>query len=67
MFCFSLEDVIFIINKWDLFNIDEDSSDEDEENKVWENIMLNIKKKWFFVKEDYIFKMNLKDVIFGFL
>lgn len=65
--CFSPEDVIFITNKWDSLNTDEDSSDEDEENKVWENTMSNIKKKWPSVKEDHIFKMNLKDVIFGFL
>lgn len=46
MLCFNLENVIFIINKWDLLNInniDEDSSDDDEEIKVWENIKLNVK------------------------
>lgn len=42
--CFSPEDVIFITNKWDSLNNDEDSSDEDEENKVWENTKSTIKK-----------------------
>lgn len=70
MLCFNLENVIFIINKWDLLNInniDEDSSDDDEEIKVWENIKLNVKQRWLFVREENIFKMNLKDVIFDIL
>lgn len=61
--CFSPEDVIFITNKWDSLHTDEDSSDEDEENKVWENTKSNIKNRWPSVKEDHIFKLNLKDVI----
>lgn len=38
--CFNPENVIFITNKWDSLNTnntDEDSSDDDEETKVWEN------------------------------
>lgn len=61
--CFSPEDVIFITNKWDSLHTDADSSDEDEENKVLENTKSNIKNRWPSVKEDHIFKLNLKDVI----
>lgn len=65
--CFKPENVIFITNKWDLIdksNTDEDSSDEDEKHIIWEDIKSNIKQKWPFVREEHIFKMNLKDVIF---
>lgn len=65
--CFNPENVIFITNKWDSLNTnntDEDSSDDDEETKVWENIKSNVKQRWPSVREENIFKMNLKDVIF---
>lgn len=63
--CFNPENVIFITNKWDSLNTnntDEDSSDDDEETKVWENIKSNVKQRWPSVREENIFKMNLKDV-----
>lgn len=68
--CFNPENVIFITNKWDSLNTnntDEDSSDDDEETKVWENIKSNVKQRWPSVREENIFKMNLKDVIFDIL
>lgn len=63
--CFNPEDVIFITNKWDSLNINdngEDSSDDDEETKVWENIKENLKERWPSLREENIFRMNLKDV-----
>lgn len=66
--CFNPEDVIFLTNKWDSLNTnntDEDSSDDDEESKVWENIKSNVKQRWPSVRVENIFKMNLRDVIFG--
>lgn len=64
MLCFNLENVIFIINKWDIIvNEEEDSSDEDEEIKIWNILKDNIKWRWLLVKEEFIFKMNLRDVI----
>lgn len=64
--CFDPKDVIFITNKWDTIqnkDKDEDSSDDDEETKVWENIKSNVKQRWLSVREENIFKMNLTEVI----
>lgn len=62
--CFNPENVIFITNKWDtIVNEEEDSSDEDEETKTWNILKDNIKRNWPSVKEEFIFKMNLRDVI----
>lgn len=62
--CFNPENVIFITNKWDtIANEEEDSSDEDEETKTWNILKDNIKRRWPSVKEEFIFKMNLRDVI----
>lgn len=64
MLCFNLENVIFIMNKWDIIVYDEeDSSDEDEEIKIWNILRDNIKWRWLLVKEEFIFKMNLREVI----
>lgn len=61
--CFDCENVIFITNKWDTINkVDSDSSEEDEETKTWNDLISEIKEKWPSVKEENIFKMNLKDV-----
>lgn len=61
--CFDCENVIFITNKWDtIYEVDNDSSEEDEETKTWNGLISEIKEKWPFVKEENIFKMNLKDV-----
>lgn len=68
--CFNPENVIFITNKWDSLNTnntDEDSSDDNEETKVWENIKSNVKQRWPSLREENIFKMNLKDVMFYIL
>lgn len=62
--CFNPENVIFITNKWDtIANDEEDSSDEDEETKTWNTLRDNIKRRWPSVKEEFIFKMNLREVI----
>lgn len=45
MLCFDLEDVIFVINKWDIIlknERDEDSS-EDDEIYIWKIFELDIK------------------------
>lgn len=64
MLCFNLENVIFIMNKWDIIVYDEeDSSDEDVEIKIWNILRDNIKWRWLLVKEEFIFKMNLREVI----
>lgn len=61
--CFDCENVIFITNKWDTINVvDSDSSEEDEETKTWNDLIQEIKENWPFVKEENIFKMNLKYV-----
>lgn len=63
MVCFDPSDVIFIINKWDAIIRDEsDSEEEDEETRIWENILFEIKACWPSVKEENIYKMNLKEV-----
>lgn len=68
--CFNPENVVFITNKWDLVQKQIESSDEDDsENKreeeigIWENLKKVIKQMWPLVREENIFKMNLKDVI----
>lgn len=62
--CFNKENVIFITNKWDnIVNEEDDSSEEDEETKTWNTLKDNIKQRWPPVKEELIFKMNLRDVI----
>lgn len=35
MLCFECDNVIFIINKWDIIFFEYDSSEEDEEIKIW--------------------------------
>lgn len=61
--CFNPENVIFITNKWDTIFSEDDSSDEDEETKTWNTLKTDIKRRWPSVREEHIFKMNLKDVI----
>lgn len=65
--CFDPKDVIFITNKWDSLGhsndeSDEDSSDEHEVTETWNALQMMIRKKWPAVKEDHIFKLNLKRV-----
>nr|XP_034331421.1 uncharacterized protein LOC105347673 [Crassostrea gigas] len=62
--CFDLEDVIFVTNKWDTIpknERDEDSS-EDDETCTWKTLESDIKQTWPSVKEENIFRMNLKEV-----
>lgn len=61
--CFDPRNVIFITNKWDTLYTEDDSSDEDEETKSWNTMKTDIKRRWPSVREEVIFKMNLKDVI----
>lgn len=62
--CFNPENVIFITNKWDtVANDEEDSSDKDKETKTWDILKDNIKRRWPSVKEEFIFRMNLREVI----
>lgn len=62
--CFDVEDVIFVTNKWDTipkYERDEDSS-EDDETCTWKTLESDIKQTWPSVKEENIFRMNLKEV-----
>lgn len=63
--CFHPQNVIFITNKWDTLFSEDDSSDEDEETKTWNTLKTDIKRRWPSVREELIFKMNLKDVSSG--
>lgn len=63
--CFDPRNVIFITNKWDTLFSEDDSSDEDEETKTWNTLKTDIKRRWPSVREELIFKMNLKDVSSG--
>uniref|UniRef100_A0A8W8NTW0 Uncharacterized protein n=1 Tax=Magallana gigas TaxID=29159 RepID=A0A8W8NTW0_MAGGI len=65
MQCFDLRNVIFITNKWDTLYSEDYSSDEDEETKTWNTLKFDIKNRWPSVREELIFKMNLKDVSSG--
>lgn len=60
--CFECDNVIFITNKWDTIFSEYDSSEEDEETKTWKKLQSEIKERWPLVKEENIFKLNLKDV-----
>lgn len=60
--CFECDNVIFITNKWDTIFTEYDSSEEDEETKTWKKLQSDIKERWPLVKEENIFKLNLKDV-----
>lgn len=63
--CFDPRNVIFITNKWDTLYSEDDSSDEDEETKTWITLKADIKRRWPSVREELIFKMNLKDISSG--
>ncbi|XP_052694686.1 uncharacterized protein LOC128172981 [Crassostrea angulata] len=65
--CFDPHEVIFITNKWDTIEqnaegSDGNSSEDDDVTKTWEVLKENIKHNWPSVKEENIYKMNLKDV-----
>lgn len=59
---FDPRNVIFITNKWDTLFSEDDSSDEDEETKTWNTLKSDINRRCPLVREELIFKMNLKDV-----
>lgn len=69
--CFDPKNVIFITTHWDVLKLKtrrnsssgEDSSDEEAETKTWKNTTSAIEKCWPSVKEEHIFRINLKDVI----
>lgn len=63
--CFDPRNAIFITNKWDTLYSEDDSSDEDEETKTWNTLKSDIKNRWPSVRDELIFKMNLKDVSSG--
>lgn len=58
--CFDAEDVVFITNKWDTIHHDDDL--EGEISRTWESFLSRIKQIWPSVKQENIFRMNLKDV-----
>lgn len=62
MLCFDFENVIFVMNKWDIIR---SSVKSEEKVKVvlWEKVNVNLDKYWFYEKEKkYIFRMNIIDV-----
>lgn len=58
--CFDPKDVIFITNKWDTIYNEEGL--EDEISLTWEAFLSDIKRIWPFVKEENVFRLNLKEV-----
>lgn len=63
MIGFDLEDIIFIINKWDCILMYDDFSDEDEGVLIWNSFKLDLRNIWLYVKEKNIFRMNILVVI----
>ncbi|XP_062595928.1 uncharacterized protein in xynA 3'region-like [Saccostrea cucullata] len=56
--CFDPREVIFITNKWDAIGKDEDN----DEQKIWEDLKKDIESSWQSIKEENIFKMSLQEV-----
>lgn len=61
--CFDPEDVLFVTNKWDQVTDHKGDKDENEEIAIWENIKSNLIEIWPLVKEENIFRLNLREVI----
>lgn len=59
--CFHPESVIFLINKWDLVELL--AEDEQEVTQVWERLKSDLQRTWPYVKEEHIFRLNLKQVM----
>ncbi|XP_062595929.1 uncharacterized protein in xynA 3'region-like, partial [Saccostrea cucullata] len=59
--CFDPKEVIFITNKWDTIardgSHDKESSDKNQDEKIWNELKNAIKTIWPFVKDENIFKM----------
>lgn len=61
--CFHPESVIFLITKWDL--VANQVEEEEEMAQVWETLKTGLRKRWPSVKEEHIFRLNLKEVSKG--
>lgn len=59
--CFHPESVIFLTNKWDLVELQ--AEDEEEVTQVWERLRSDLQRRWPSVKEEHIFRLNLKEVM----
>lgn len=60
--CFHPESVKFLKTKWDL--VANQVEEEEEMAQVWETLKTGLRKKWPYVKEEHIFRLNLKEVMF---
>lgn len=60
--CFDPRDVIFITNKWDTIFHEDDDENEDEINRTWSALKSRLKEEWPVVKDENIFKLNLREV-----
>lgn len=61
--CFHPESVIFLTNKWDL--VEHQAEEKEEVTQVWERLKSDLQRRWPSVKEEHIFKLNLKYVSTG--
>lgn len=61
--CFHPESVIFLTNKWDLVELQ--AEDEEEVPQVWERLKSDLQRRWPSVREEHIFRLNLKEVSVG--
>lgn len=59
--CFHPESVIFLTNKWDLVELQ--AEDEEEVPQVWERLKSDLQRRWPSVREEHIFRLNLKEVM----
>lgn len=59
--CFHPESVIFLTNKWDL--VEHQAEEKEEVTQVWERLKSDLQRRWPSVKEEHIFKLNLKYVM----
>lgn len=60
--CFHPESVIFLTNKWDLVALQVE--EETEMAQVWETLKTGLRKRWPRVREEHIFRLNFKEVMF---
>lgn len=58
---FHPESVIFLTNKWDLVALQ--ANDEKEVTQVWERLRSDLQRTWPSVREEHIFRLNLKEVL----
>ncbi|XP_062596538.1 uncharacterized protein in xynA 3'region-like, partial [Saccostrea cucullata] len=60
--CFDPREVLFITNKWDtLSSGSDDCNDDAERENTWQDLLKDIKEILPDVKEENIFRLNLKD------